>query len=286
MHEDPDNPVREWLAAELKKQGHGSKKRFAEFLGVSQTVLGRMLPGSREPRRIEAGHLLRMQQYFGSSPDRNVEVPVMGYVGAGAEVLPEFEQVPPDGLDLVSIPLAMPAEMIAFQVRGDSMYPVYRDGHVIVVYREQRKPIESFYGTEAAVRTTDGRRFIKTITRGQRGVNLISWNAAPIEGVNLAWVGEIFAALPASALRWKEAWAGGPAKDDVEVAFSQVGDRILREELQFLARDMPEKLPRLLETANRVAERVRNSGAARSAGTEYAEPEASEHRGTSRKPRK
>jgi phage repressor protein C with HTH and peptisase S24 domain len=91
--------------------------------------------------------------------------------------------------------------MIAFKVRGDSMWPVFKDGHVIVVFKEQKKPIDSFFGLDAAVRTADGRRFIKTITRGASGVTLTSWNAAPIEDVSLEWVGEIFASLPPAALK-------------------------------------------------------------------------------------
>lgn len=129
-------------------------------------------------------------------------VSVVGYLGAGAEVEPEFEQVPPEGLFEVSVPFPLPAEMVAFEVRGDSMRPVYRDGHIIIVYRDQRKPLESFYGDEAAVRTSDGRRFIKTISRGPDGtVTLNSWNAAPLEGQKLEWVGELFAVLPPAAVR-------------------------------------------------------------------------------------
>lgn len=129
-------------------------------------------------------------------------VPLMGYVGAGAEVEPDFEQVPEAGLEQISVPFPLPAEMIALQVRGNSMLPQFRDGAVIIVYREQRRSMESFYGEEAAVRTTDGRRYIKTIIRGSRPgtVNLISWNAEPIEGVGLAWVGEIFTVFPAKSI--------------------------------------------------------------------------------------
>lgn len=138
----------------------------------------------------------------GVGPEEQVEVPIMGYLGAGAEIEPEFEQTPPEGLDHVTLPFPLPADMIAFEVRGDSMLPAYKNGHVIIVYRDQKKPLESFYGEEAAVRTSDGRRFIKTIMRGASGlVNLLSWNAAPIENVRLDWVGEIFATLPRSSIR-------------------------------------------------------------------------------------
>lgn len=136
-------------------------------------------------------------------------VPIVGYVGAGAEVMPDFEQVPPEGLDQVTVPFPMPDDMIAFKVRGESMLPVFKDGAIIIVYREQKRPIEAFYGEEAAVRTSDGRRFIKTIMRGADGtVNLMSWNASPIENVRLEWIGEIFTIMPPSALRKVERQGG------------------------------------------------------------------------------
>jgi len=129
-------------------------------------------------------------------------VPLMGYVGAGAEVEPDFEQVPEVGLEQIAVPFPLPADMIALQVRGNSMLPQFRDGAVIIVFREQRRSLESFFGEEAAVRTSDGRRYIKTIIRGSRPgtVNLISWNAEPIEGVGLVWVGEIFSVFPAKSI--------------------------------------------------------------------------------------
>lgn len=138
----------------------------------------------------------------GERTTRPVTVPVMGYLGAGAEVEPDFEQVPPEGLDQIDIPFSLPDDLIAFVVKGDSMLPFYKDGTTIIVYRQQKRPLDSFYGEDAAVRTSDGRRFIKTIMRGDAGtINLISWNAQPIEGVRLEWIGEIFAVLPPSHMR-------------------------------------------------------------------------------------
>lgn len=135
-------------------------------------------------------------------------VPLMGYVGAGSEIEPDFEQVPPEGLEQIEVPFPMPADMVAFGVRGDSMLPVYKNGAIIIAYREQHRPLSQFYGEEAIVRTVDGRRFIKTITRGQDGVTLLSFNAPPIENVHLDWIGEIFAVIPPLALK-KVARQGG-----------------------------------------------------------------------------
>jgi phage repressor protein C with HTH and peptisase S24 domain len=138
------------------------------------------------------------------------DIPIMGYIGAGAEIEPEFEQTPPDGLDQVTIPFPVPSDLIGFRVRGTSMLPVFRDGTVVLVYREQKRGLETFYGEEAAVRTSDGRRYIKTVMRGGENntVTLTSWNADPIENQRLEWIGEIFAVLPASALRRVERQGG------------------------------------------------------------------------------
>src|SRR6478735_995771 len=72
------------------------------------------------------------------------------------------------------------------------------NGAVIVVYREQRHPLASFFGEEAVVRLKTGQRYLKTIERGKTpsSVNLTSFNAKPINGVKLEWIGEICVTLP------------------------------------------------------------------------------------------
>jgi repressor LexA len=93
--------------------------------------------------------------------------------------------------------------MLAFEVAGDSMLPRYDDGDAIIVWKEQRRALETFYGEEAAVRTRDGARYLKIIRQGKSRsvVTLESFNAKPIENVRLEWLGEIYMTMRAGQLR-------------------------------------------------------------------------------------
>lgn len=187
-----------WSKAELGRRAEVSYDNVIKYLGGAvDQPRGDTL--ARLARALDVD-LLWLEK--GIDPNiEETEIPVMGYVGAGAEVDPDYEQVPPEGLRQVTIPMKLPAEMVAFEVTGTSMMPQFRAGTTIIVYKEQRRSTESFYGEEAIVRTADGRRFIKTIIRGDRGVTLTSWNAEPIENVSLVWIGEIFTVMPPGAAR-------------------------------------------------------------------------------------
>ena len=110
-------------------------------------------------------------------------VQVVGRIGAGAEILPEFEQIPPEGLYEIEVPFPISNDAIAFQVEGGSMWPRYDPGDVIICWR-QGTNVDEVVGWEAAVRTTDGKRYLKRIQRGGSSgtFDLESHNAAPIRG--------------------------------------------------------------------------------------------------------
>ena len=119
-------------------------------------------------------------------------VQVVGRIGAGAEILPEFEQIPPEGLYEIEVPFPIANDAIAFQVEGDSMWPRYDPGDVIICWR-QGTNVDEVVGWEAAVRTTDGKRYLKRIQRGGSSgtFDLESHNAAPIRGVQIEFAAEI-----------------------------------------------------------------------------------------------
>lgn len=186
----------------LREERGWTHEQAAEAMNISRSQFIKL---ERGERRLTIQYIDAAAKAFGVRSVDIIEdmagntVPLMGYIGAGAEILPDYEQVPPDGLEQIHIPFPLPGEMIALQVRGDSMLPVYKDGHIVIVHADQRKPVHAYFGEDAAVKTSDGRRYLKTIMKGSP-ITLTSFNAAPIENVNLDWIGEIFAVLPRTAI--------------------------------------------------------------------------------------
>lgn len=203
-----DEENREWLRAQLEVAGRGAKQALADHLGFTRPdAITRILntDPNKESRAIKASELVKMREFFESAevskPAHRNSVPLMGHIGAGAEIDPEFEQVPPEGLEQIDVPFELPGEMIAFRVRGDSMLPRYDEDDVVVVWKDQKRGTDSFLGEEVAVRTRGGRRYLKTLMKSDGDYNLISFNAKPIQGVTIEWIGEIYVTVRASQFR-------------------------------------------------------------------------------------
>jgi transcriptional regulator with XRE-family HTH domain len=183
---------------EIRKSKGLTIEELAEETGLSVSYTGRLEKGER---RLSVDLLDRFakaldvsaQDLLPSSPSKasNV-VAVMGRIGAGAEISPEEEQIPPEGLYEIETPFPLPDDAIAFEVHGESMWPRYDDGDIIICYR-QGIVADEVLGWEAAVKTATGQRYLKRVLRGADAgtFDLESHNAPPIRSVQLVWVAAI-----------------------------------------------------------------------------------------------
>lgn len=149
--------------------------------------------------KASAGWLLTSE----GPPQRQNIVAVKGLVGAGGSVDTGPEQIPEDGnLYEIEVPFPLPDGAFALQVSGDSMFPRYDSGDVIVCYHHSSDPTQ-LIGREAAVQTIDGSRYLKRLLKGLRkGIfDLESFNATPIRGVRLQWASSILGVVRAG--QWK-----------------------------------------------------------------------------------
>ena len=149
--------------------------KLAEFLGVSLDELSWDDVETRQD----------------PTPPSKTIVRVAGLGGAGAEIMPDYEQIP-DGLYDIDVLVPVPEGAVALQVEGDSMFPRYDAGDVVICWGEPSSTTE-IVGWEAAVRTSDGKRYLKRILQGQKKgtFDLESYNAPPIRGVKLEWVSRV-----------------------------------------------------------------------------------------------
>lgn len=173
-------------------------EQLAEATGLSVSYVSRLENGERN---LSLRNLNLFAHAFSVDPKEllaNVEekkqtsIKVMGRIGAGAEIRPVEEQIPPEGLFEIETLFPIPEDAIAFEVEGDSQYPRYDPGDIVICWRHSSAP-EHLIGAEAAVRTSDGRRYLKRVLRGARPgtFDLESHNAPPIRGVQIEWAGSI-----------------------------------------------------------------------------------------------
>lgn len=164
----------DWLKARKKKLKVSDAKIAAE-VGVDRSVINRILVGEVKLLRHHIDGFARALQTsredilfrLGLLDGEPGEVPVVGFVGAGGEIV--FEDAFERGDSMYEIKLLpdMRAEgLIGLEVRGDSMYPAIRDGHVAFFRRDGWDHVEEEALREWAVcRLKDGRTLLKEVRR-------------------------------------------------------------------------------------------------------------------------
>lgn len=172
----------QWLRA---RYDMGTKADAARAYGIPYEVYKKLEEGSRS---LTKGHAERIAEHhrvsrgwlmFGEgSPTGDMSVPLAGFIGAGHEVV-LFDDIG-EAQGTVEAAIGGP-DTVALEVRGDSMFPLARNGDKIFV-GPPRRDLSKLIGQECAVQLDDGRRFFKILERGSKAglYDLRSHNAAPM----------------------------------------------------------------------------------------------------------
>jgi transcriptional regulator with XRE-family HTH domain len=165
-----------------------TQEQLAEDIGLSVSQISRFESGAREPRVAEIAAIAKRLCVSASALIEDTVVSVVGRIGAGAEVVPIADQ---SEIYEVETTVSLSPGMVGFEVDGDSMWPRYEKGDILICSADGT-PVESLaQDAEAAVELTDGRRFIKRVRRENGGWRLDSHNAKPIENVKIVWASKV-----------------------------------------------------------------------------------------------
>ena len=119
---------------------------------------------------------------YGRGPGSRIcGVPLVGKIGAGAAVYP----IDVDVFDEIEPPPGCPPGALAFRVEGDSQYPAYSDGDIVVAL--PCEDIHDIVNREAVVVLDDQRRLLKRVAIGSAPglFHLHSHNAPSIHDVRI-----------------------------------------------------------------------------------------------------
>lgn len=180
-------------------RGYKTARGAAEAFGWPPDSYTQHENGIRVPRRDTAARYARAFRcslawlLTGIGDDHREDlspmIRVAGTIGAGQEIRPDGEFSDQTPAEVIS------EEAEAFEVKGDSMLPVARDGDMIFCAMP-RSP-RSLLNMECAVELADGRRFFKILRPGSKPgrYSLQSYNptAALIENVEVLRAGHLIA---------------------------------------------------------------------------------------------
>lgn len=194
-----------WMANNLKavRKAQGLKQpAIALVLGVSVGQVSRWesgtdnVPSYRLPS-FERAYGASLSELFGTDHAAD-ELPVVGYVGAGAAIYAYDDLPQGEGYDFVERPEFVKGRAIAVEVKGDSLFPTAEDGWRLIYTGEQTIIESEVLNKLCVVKLIDGRTLVKRLVRGSSPAryHLLSTNAPPIEDAEIEWAAKVKAIIP------------------------------------------------------------------------------------------
>jgi len=190
------------LAQARRQVGFHSASEAARALGMPVPTYSAHENGSRAPERETAQKYARRFKVSldwllnGRDAERAVPmVPLVGYVGAGAEA--HFYSDAQGPFDEVPAVEGATDKTVAVEIRGDSLGSFF--DHALVYYDDMRAEVSpDMIGKLCVVGLSDGRVLVKKIRRGRgRAVfNLYGQFGEPIYDVPVEWAARVRNMVP------------------------------------------------------------------------------------------
>ena len=198
--------LHERLRKAREHAGFGSATEASEALGVKYATYAGHENGS-SGFRAPSGELyarrygVRFEWLMSGKgpmlPGSAAEVPLVGYVGAGAAA--HFYAESQGVLDMVPAPDGATKDTVAVEIRGESLGALFQ--HWLVYYDEVRSPVtHDMIGRLCVVGLADDRILVKQVKRSKTPglYHLLSNSEPPIFDVELLWAAKVKQMVPRS----------------------------------------------------------------------------------------
>lgn len=178
---------------ELREAKGWSQMELAAAVGTTGQQIGRLESGKRE---LTISWMQRLAPALGVeipellAPDRPT-VPLVGLVGAGAEIFSIDDHAKGGGLEEVERPQGASRSTVAVRVRGDSMKPAYRNGDLLYYDRQANGDLSHLLGVDCVVKLSDGRCFVKELRQTKGNYWLYSHNGDHLMDVEIDWAAKV-----------------------------------------------------------------------------------------------
>lgn len=151
-----------WLQSALEASGVSQadlSRALTERLGrsIDRAAVNKMTKGGRA---IHGDELIAIEEITGYEAPKEIQVPLKGRVGAGAEVF----AIDDGGDESVPAPAHARPGTVAVEVSGESMFPAYEEGTLL--YYSALLPPSDMVNRRAVVQLGDGRIFVKVLRAG------------------------------------------------------------------------------------------------------------------------
>lgn len=205
MSDEPKSILQTRVEERLEATGEKAAP-LASKLGLSDSFIRDILRGkTKSPRaasleilatalRTTTDYLLGKSDHAEADYEERT-VPLVGYVGAGAEA--HFYASGDGELDQVPAPENATSETVAVEIRGESLGALFE--HWLVYYDEVRSPVTpDLHGKLCVVGLPDDRILVKQIkpSRAPGLFHLMSNTEGPILDVQILWAARVKSMVP------------------------------------------------------------------------------------------